>query len=195
MGRKSNADQRRTEIVRALYDCLAEQGHEKVTIKTIAGRAGLPYGVIHYYFKSKDDIISALAQALVARYSQKLDERLAEVRTDSEEIDVALDFVVDELIFNRALNRVFFNLNQMAFERDHLHQVMIEMFRVYRQRLVEVLMAAGIGSRSSSISTAVVALTEGFALQWMIEPGVFTKKEVRAALARLVGEESSGLRP
>jgi AcrR family transcriptional regulator len=189
MGRKSNADQRRTEIVWALYDCLAEQGHEKVTIKAIAARAGLPYGVIHYYFKSKDDIISALAQALVDRYSQKLDAQLDEVRTDNEEIDVAMDFVVDELVFNRSLNRVFFNLNQMAFERERLHHVMTEMFRVYRQRLVDVLMAAGIGSRSASIGTAVVALAEGFALQWMIEPGVFTKKEVRAALARVVGEE------
>lgn len=187
MGRNNNADQRRTEIVRALYDCLAEQGHEKVTIKAIANRAGLPYGVIHYYFKSKDDIISVLAQTLVDSYSQKLDAQLAEVRTDREEIDVAVDFVVDELIFNRSLNRVFFNLTQMAFERESLHQVMTEMFRVYRQRFVDVLRAAGIGTRSAAIGTAVVALAEGFALQWMIEPGVFTKKEVRAALAQVVG--------
>ena len=41
-----------------------------------------------------------------------------------------------------------------------------------------------------SIGTAVVALAEGFALQWMIEPGVFTKKEVRAALAQVVGAVS-----
>ena len=187
MGRKNNADQRRTEIVQALYDCLAEQGHEKVTIKSIANRAGLPYGVIHYYFKSKDDIISALAQTMVDRYSQKLDVQLAEVSSDSAEIDVAVDFVVDELIFNRRLNRVFFNLTQMAFEREPLHRVMTEMFRIYRQRFVDVLRAAGIGVRSVAIGTAVVALAEGFALQWMIEPGVFTKKEVRAALAQVVG--------
>jgi len=187
MGRKSNADQRRTEIIWALYDCLAEQGHEKVTIKVIAARAGLPYGVIHYYFKSKEDIISALAQAMVDRYNQALDDRLAAARTGREEIAAAIDFVVDELIFNRGLDRVFFNLIQMAFERDPLHQVMTALFRVYRQRFVEVLKAAGSGPQSPSLGAAAVALAEGFALQWMIEPGVFTKKEVREALLRIVG--------
>jgi AcrR family transcriptional regulator len=188
MGRKSNAEQRRTEIIWALYDCLAEQGHEKVTIKVIAARAGLPYGVLHYYFKSKEDIISALAQAMVERYSQALDDRLAAARTIKERIAIAVDFVVDELIFNRGLDRVFFNLIQMAFERDALHQVMTEMFRIYRQRFVEVLQTAGFGPQSQSVGAAAVALAEGFALQWMIEPGVFTKKAVREALLRLVGD-------
>ena len=77
MGRKSNAPQRRDQITWALYDCLASKGHEKVTIKEIAAQASLPPGVIHYYFKSKDEIISTLAQAIVEKYSQKLEERLS----------------------------------------------------------------------------------------------------------------------
>jgi AcrR family transcriptional regulator len=188
MGRPSNAAQRRTEIVQALYDCLAAQGHEKVTIKAIAARAGLPYRVIHYYFNNKDEIIARLAQTLVTRYGGMLDTRLAAARTKRGAIDAALDFVVDELIFNHGLNRVFFNLIQMAFERASLHQVMTELFRAYRQRMVNVLQAAGVGKPSVAIGTAVVALAEGFALQWMIEPGVFSKREVKAALVKMVGE-------
>ena len=187
MGRKSTAGQRRSEIVWALYDCLTEQGHEKVTIKVIASRAGLPPGAIHYYFKCKEDIVSELGQALVDRYSRMLDDRLAGAHNDREEIVLAVDFVVDELIFNRGLNRVFFNLIQMAFEREPLHQVLTAMFRVYRRRFVEVLSAAGIGGRSHTIGAAVVALAEGFALQWMVEPGVLTKKDVKAALVQMIG--------
>ena len=188
MGRKSNADQRRSEIVWALYDCLAEQGHEKVSIKAIATRAGLPPGVIHYYFKSKEDIIADLASALVDRYSQRLDLMLADARSDRQEISMAVDFVVDELIFNPSLNRVFFNLIQMAYERDRLHRVMTEMLRIYRQRFVDVLTAAGMGAQGETIASVVVALAEGFSLQWMIEPGLFSKKEVRDALIRAIGE-------
>jgi AcrR family transcriptional regulator len=187
MGRKSNADQRRSEIVWALYDCLAEQGHEKVTIKVIAARAGLPYGVIHYYFDRKEDIVSSLAQVLVDHYSQMLNDRLAEAPTGHEAVATAIDFVVDQLIFDRRLNRVFFNLTQMAFEREPLHQVMTAMFRVYRQRLADVLAAVGPPPQDPAVGAAVVALAEGFALQWMIEPGVFSKKEVKAALMRAVG--------
>jgi TetR/AcrR family transcriptional repressor of bet genes len=187
MGRKSNADQRRAEIVQALYECLAEQGHEKVTIKVIAARAGLPPGVIHYYFNSKEDIIADLARFLVNRYSQKLEDRLAGARSHRQGIAIVVDYVVDELVFDAALNRVFFNLTQMAFERESLHAVMREMFRIYRRRMVDVLTAAGMGERSASIGARVVALAEGFSLQWMIEPGVFTPKDVKDALTQAVG--------
>jgi AcrR family transcriptional regulator len=46
MGRKSIASERRDQIIWALYDCLSEKGHEKVTIKVIAGQAKLAPGVI-----------------------------------------------------------------------------------------------------------------------------------------------------
>lgn len=188
MGRKSNADQRRSEIVRALYDCLAEQGHEKVTIKAIAARAGLPHGVIHYYFKGKEELIADLAQELVGRYSQRLETVLAAARSDRQEILMAVDFVVDELIFDQSLNRVFFNLIQMAYERERLYHVMTGMLRAYRQRFVDVLKAAGMGKQSEKRGAALVALAEGFSLQWMIEPGLFSKKDVRDAMIRAVGD-------
>ncbi len=38
MGRKSIAHKRREQIIWALFECLAEKGHEKVTIKTIAAK-------------------------------------------------------------------------------------------------------------------------------------------------------------
>jgi len=44
MGRKSIAHKRREQILWALYECLAENGHEKVTIKVIAGQAKLAPG-------------------------------------------------------------------------------------------------------------------------------------------------------
>ncbi len=48
MGRKSNAEAKRNEIVQALYECLSEKGHEKVTTKEIALKAGMAPGALHY---------------------------------------------------------------------------------------------------------------------------------------------------
>lgn len=190
MGRKKNTDQRRSEIIWALYDCLADQGHEKVSIKAIAARAGLPYGVIHYHFTAKEEIIVALGQAVADRYRQRLADRLVEAVNDRQELSVALNFIVDELIFNRSLNRVFFNLIQMAFERKALHDAISEMFRIYRQQMAMVLANAGLGKGSRKTAGALVALAEGYSLQWMIEPGAFTKKEVRQALTDVIEIQS-----
>jgi len=190
MGRKKNTDQRRSEIIWALYDCLADQGHEKVSVKAIAARAGLPHGVIHYHFSAKEEIIVALGEAVSDRYRQKLADRLVDARNDRQEISMALDFIVDELIFNRSLNRVFFNLIQMAFERKALHDGISEMFRTYRQQMAAVLANAGLGKGSRKRAAALVAMVEGYSLQWMIEPGAFTKKAVRQALADVIDNPS-----
>ena len=186
MGRKSNAPQRRDQIVWALYDCLIEKGHEKVSVKEIAARAGLPAGVIHYYFSSKDDIVSNLAEAIVNKYSTMLDERLKEADSTGQRIESAVDFIVDFLIFNRPLNRVFYNLIQMTFERKALGKVVKKMFKDYRERFADVLKEAGVGRESKMRGAALVALTEGFSAQLMVAPQAFKKADVRKLIAQAV---------
>ena len=92
MSRKSVAPKRREQIVEALFQCLADNGHETVTVKDIAERANLHYGVIHYYFKSKDDIVSAMADSIIARYEKLLLERIRSIPSARERIEVSLDF-------------------------------------------------------------------------------------------------------
>ena len=186
MGRKSNALQRRNQITWALFECLATKGHEKVTIKEIAAQANLPPGVIHYYFKSKDEIISTLAQAIVEKYTLKLEARLSEKNTTPKRIQSAVDFIVDELIFDATLNRVFYNLIQMAFERIELRDVMKQMFQEYRERLARFLTEVGVVSQDDSLGAAIVAMAEGFSLQLMVQPDAISRKAVHRTIMQLL---------
>lgn len=193
MGRKSNASQRRDQIVWALYDCLVEKGSEKVTIKEIASRAKLPPGVIHYYFTSKDQIVSKLAEAIVDKYSRMLDRRIAEATSVKQRIDFAIDFIVDTLVFNPPLNRVFYNLIQMSFEREALGDVIKKMLSEYRQRLAQVFKEAGAGRESKMIGAALVAITEGFSLQLVVDSGIFKRNDVRRVVAQTVMDHLTNL--
>jgi AcrR family transcriptional regulator len=188
MGRKSNAPQRREQIIWALYDCLVEKGSEKVTVKEIAARAGLPPGVIHYYFTSKDDIVLKLAEAIVDKYSTMFDERLAGAVSIEQRIESAIDFLVDILIFNPPLNRVFYNLIHMTFERKALGNVVKKMFQDYRERLARVFNEAGAGRESKVLGAALVAITEGFSLQLMIDPRAFKRADVRRSIAQALSD-------
>jgi AcrR family transcriptional regulator len=184
MPRKVIAPQRREQIAEALFDCLADNGHETVTVKDIAKRANLHYGVIHYYFKSKDEIVSEMADAIITRYERLLLERIGTLRSASEKLRVALDFLVDQFIFNRRLNRVFYNLVQMAFERETVRRALRKQLRVYRDHIAEVVrdgIENGEFARRDSGETAslMVALVEGMALQWVIEPKALKRSEVR----------------
>lgn len=66
MGRKPNTESRRRQIIDALLREIAETGYERASIVSIAARAGLAPGLIHYHFKSKEDILLALVDELVA---------------------------------------------------------------------------------------------------------------------------------
>ena len=58
-------DQRRAQIVDALLVVMAQHGYAKATIAKIAAEANLNQGLLHYHFKSKQQILLALLDRLV----------------------------------------------------------------------------------------------------------------------------------
>ncbi|MEM9190293.1 MAG: TetR family transcriptional regulator [Myxococcota bacterium] len=74
MPRPKNTDQRRHQIVQALCAVMAEVGFESASVTRIAQAAGLTPGLVHYHFKTKEEILLTLVsettsggQARIAR--------------------------------------------------------------------------------------------------------------------------------
>ena len=185
MGRKSIAHKRREQILWALYDCLSEKGHEKVTINTIAAQAKLSPGIIHYYFKSKDEIVSVLAEAIIEKYGDMFDLRLSEAGLNEQPIDILIDFLVD-IILDHPLNHVFYNMVQMSFEREQLQTVMQTMLESYRNKLSEVIIKSGANRDSPLLGAALLAVTEGTTLQVLMDPRAFKRDDVRQIISAAV---------
>lgn len=61
----ANTEHRRAAIVAAMLPVMARHGYEKATIQAIAREAGLTPGLIHYHFKSKQEILVSLVQGIV----------------------------------------------------------------------------------------------------------------------------------
>lgn len=194
MGRKSNAMQRQEQIIWALFECLSEKGHEKVTVKEIAARAKLTPGVIHYYFNSKDEIVASLANAIVKKYSNLLESRIAAATSVEQKIEFTIGYIVDTLVFNRPLNRVFYNLLQMAYERDELKEVVRDMFKNYRLLLAKIFEEANVGRESRLLGGALVAVTEGFSVQLLVDPKAFEQNEVHRLITAAVNDRLPALK-
>jgi TetR/AcrR family transcriptional repressor of bet genes len=78
--RQSNTEARRAQITGALLAVMARHGYERATIQAIATHAGLTPGLIHYHFKSKQEIlvslIGTMAQAAHARFLAVLGDQV-----------------------------------------------------------------------------------------------------------------------
>ena len=185
MKKTEKGTEKKEQIIRALYECLAERGQEKVSIKNIAEKASLPHGVIHYYFRSKDDIVTALGESIVETLISQMEEKLNNMNPEND-MPVIIDFIVEALVIDRKLGRVFYNLIQMTFERESLHGVIAKMFKSYREQLSSFFHNIGFGDGSEHMGTVLVAIIEGIGLQSMIDPDSFSEKKIRMMLENTI---------
>lgn len=70
-------DERRAELLTAVWRVIARDGLENVTVRTLASESGFSAGTLAHYFTDKDDIlVSALRlshEQIAARWEEKLD--------------------------------------------------------------------------------------------------------------------------
>jgi TetR/AcrR family transcriptional repressor of bet genes len=93
MGRPSNTEERRQQIVAGLLRVMSERGYERASVAEIAKAAGLSPGLVHYHFKDKQEILLTLVEQLTARVRERVAARLSQVRGEDARarVDAFLD--------------------------------------------------------------------------------------------------------
>lgn len=172
MGRKNITSERRQQIIWALFELLAENGSEKVSVKHIATQAGVQHGVIHYYFKNKNEIFTSLIESMQSKYDLLWTHRKTALKAEGKPASgiSGLQFMVKELICDPRLNRVYSNLLQMSFENEDIKQALAGMCRHYREELAKVLEEAGVETGREEMALILQALMNGLGGQWLLEP-------------------------
>lgn len=59
---QAHLDARRQQIIDAALECFSREGFHRTTMQDIVRATGLSFGAIYRYFKTKDEIIEAVAQ-------------------------------------------------------------------------------------------------------------------------------------
>lgn len=62
----------RTRLVEAAEQLMREEGYAAVTSRRVAGKAGLKPQLVHYYFKTMDDLFLAVMQRGIEQHNQIL---------------------------------------------------------------------------------------------------------------------------
>ena len=63
---------RRTQVIRAVVESVAEKGLEALTIDAVAKRADVSKGVVNYYFAGKRDLLLQSFHAFLESYNQQI---------------------------------------------------------------------------------------------------------------------------
>lgn len=60
MARSQRNEERRLELVRAAFECVAEKGFEGLRLRDVAARVGLDHSTVHHYFPGKEDLVTGI---------------------------------------------------------------------------------------------------------------------------------------
>jgi AcrR family transcriptional regulator len=87
---------RRAQIVAAARTCVAEQGFHKSTMADVIRESGLSAGAVYGYFKSKEEILAAIAEDALSSVDELFEKLLAteEPLTPYAALEAALHHIV-----------------------------------------------------------------------------------------------------
>jgi TetR/AcrR family transcriptional regulator, transcriptional repressor of bet genes len=188
MGRKKMGNVRRAQILAALYDCLAETAYENISVKKLAERAGVSHGIIHYYFKDKDEIVEALMLSIVEKYEARLATLIEQAPLAKPSIQTLLDHFLDDFIFDVRLNKVFINLIQMSFDREKIREYLHRYLSIWRENVLKVVEYNDYPPHEAKMAAyAVTALIDGLGMHWIIDRESMNKEDIKE-MFNYVGE-------
>jgi len=192
MARKSVQEEKRIRIMEALNLCLQEKSFDQTSIKDIARAADVNHGLLHYYFKSKEDILINYIDYVILHYKGMFEEWLAEKDLNGIDekhlIEWFFNFMNERITLDRHLSKVFIEIWEIAAYNPAVKE---KLQRAYREWM-EVL--AGVLNRvikdpaaAKRISTAIVAFLEGMSLfSIILDPDELDLNEVLTGFQRRI---------
>jgi len=82
------------QVINATLGCISESGLERLTLESVAKKAGISKGVVSYYFNGKEDLILQSFRAFLDHYNNKVAEALSTETSALKMLEAMIDVVV-----------------------------------------------------------------------------------------------------
>ena len=195
-GRKASEETRREQIIKAAYEVAARRGLEGLTVRLVAAKARLSTGLVLFHFKSKDQLVVALLDWLLATTTVlHIGAEIRAIGAPLERLLALLRQEMDRLSSEPMRIRLFFEFWALGGRHTRIGTKMRAELARYREAFrpmaVEVLEAEP--ERFSQVTAdglagVAVSFIKGCAVQSMIDPEHFDIREYLVAAEGLLGQ-------
>ena len=125
-GTKTQAVDKRRAILEAAIRVFAREGYHATRVADIADEAGVAYGLVYHYFRSKEAVMTELFTERWSLLLQAGDELVAEEISPREKLYGIARFIIDSYRYDPELMKVIIiEVTRAAnsFGRTHLPQI------------------------------------------------------------------------
>ena len=200
MPRHVDADRRKSDIVDAAWQLIAEEGLEALTIRRLAAELGGATGRITNYFASKDDILIAVLDELTNSHASGLTSLQSELEIAGADTDRVARAIVGALPIDEPRRQdwkvwlAFWGRAAMSPRVADQHR---ETYRQWRQVLGAALTTlTGTTPPAEDLDRAaehLLACIDGLGVHLLIEPDRSNNTELIELLRAHVSQACAGL--
>ncbi len=188
MGRPSNTEERRQQIVAGLLRVMAERGYERASVAEIARAAGLLPGLVHYHFKDKQEILLTLVERLAARVRERVAARLARVKAEDARarVDAFLDaYLATGADADPAAVASWVTISAEAIQQPEVRAIYEKVVRADLEHLEELVGAVIEKRRARAVAAGLFAAIQGYFVLAASVPGLVPPGSAAGTVKRM----------
>lgn len=188
-------DGRRAQLIEAATRVIAREGVAAATTRRIAAEAGVPHGLLHYWFTGKDELLQEVVQRMLRQLEAVASEPAARV----PELAAADDFIqrfrsAFELIEgdDRGRQIALFELTTWSLRSTEFQDLARTQYAAYRAT-AESVTGPWLRAHEVDLPTTpeifaqfVAALFDGVNLAWLADPDGINQQEIFAFVGTML---------
>lgn len=193
MGRKGEA--KRQQLLDTAKQMLLDGGVEAFVLRDVAERVGITHGNLQYYFRTKQDLMVAIFDQEVAKYTDSLQEAVAATTTRRGRLGAIIDAGLKELRSpDTALWRMVMSMADHSPDMAALLKRENDLYQAVVAKELKQIAPQLSAQRRKQIARIIQAILDGLGIQFVHEDPDSAEmraleSEIKAAIVALVEAE------
>jgi AcrR family transcriptional regulator len=184
MGPSSDEEGKAQQILYAVQKVLALNGYAKTTIALVAAEAGVSRGLLHYYFKNKEEMLAKAIRANV-QFSLSLLRSILEQSKSAEAFAASLTAALREVMENHPeFFHLFFEGLAVSRQSELVRAELGSLYGSFRETLHDGLKRLAEHELISPVlplgglAALLTGILDGMAFQLMTDPDLIDDDEI-----------------
>ena len=195
MPRIVDRDKKRSEIAQKAIEVLAKRGFQATTIQEIADAAGLGKGTVYHYFKTKEEILSAVSEEIFHEMERSFGAALLRIDKPMEKLSALIEEALHVTEDVEHLFIVYTELWLMNIRGDKYNDYMSVIKNLHNDLknltagMIDEGKKQGLWDKdtdSDALAAYLVASFDGVVVHYMMDKGNFDIRRVTKEFIRFV---------
>jgi AcrR family transcriptional regulator len=186
------SEERRSQIIDSAIKVFTRKGFTDARMDDVAAESDVSKGLLYWYFKSKEEVIIAIADRIFGAEFRRMETLSIGGETARACLEEFLDLFVADLRGILKVAPVIYEFYALAFRNSAVRKAMqryLQRFLAFMEPVIQRGMETGefAPGDARELAVAVGAALEGTLLLWAYAPKMFDpEKQLRAAMAVLL---------